>query len=205
MLLALCFPLGTIAEAVVARMLVVFRQGRRPSSAQVGEIFRAPGLVRLLARLICVLILWTVLALVLSALPWLLAIVVRAFAFAMAHHGARMPHSHRGTFGYVMTFAVFEGVLVSRYSFVLPLFAAEGRGSRDLFKAAVERAKPNLLPLSVVNVLEYGLVFGIAHAVRPFETGLSMRSFVVVALSLMFTSAITTWFELMKADLAFVD
>lgn len=203
LLFAVSFPLGTIAEAVVARMFLVFRQQRRPSAAQVGEVLKMPGLTPLLVRLIGLLTAWMLLAFVLAAVPLLLASVGKAVAFSIAHHGAKMPPTHGGVFGYLITFAVLFGILVSRYSFVLPLLAAENRGSKEFFRMAVQRAKAHLLPLRVVNVLEYVLATSIAQFLRPLEQGWSLRAAVVLVLGLVVTSSINTWFELLKAELAF--
>ncbi len=203
LLLAFYFPLGTLAEAVGARMFLSFRKGQRPAFAQTGEIVRAPGLVPLLARLIGLLICWMVLALTLACVLLLFGFLLKAFAFGMVHHGARMPRFRGWSFAYVMTFALLDGALVSRYSFVLPMFAGECRGSGELFKRAVERARPNLVPLSLINVLEYGLIIGIGHGLRRFEGGWPLRAFVVIVLSVLITSATTTWFAMLKTDLAF--
>ena len=204
MLLAFSVPPGMIAEAIVARMLLAFREARRPSFAQVREILRVPGLIPFMARLIGLVILWTLLSLALASLLLILGLLVKAFAFAMAHPGAKMPKPHIWMFAFLTTFAVIEASPLSRYSFVLPLFAAEGRGSRELFRVAIDRARPHLLPLSTINVVEYGFVVGIGHALRPFESGWTLRAALVIVLGLLITSAITTWFEMLKADLAFV-
>lgn len=201
--LPVSFIVGTIAEAIVARMLLVFHQGRQPSLAQVGEIIRAPGLAPLLARLISLVILWMLLAMVLAGALFVFVFVVKALAFGMAHHGAKMPPPHGWIFAYLMTFALIVGVLVSRYSFVLPMFAATGHGNKELFRTWIESAKRNLWPLRLVNILEYVLFLGIAHALRPLEKGWGLRAFLAVVLSLLVTSAITTWFESLKAELAF--
>lgn len=200
----LCFPLETLAEAVVARMLFVFREGRRPSFAQVGEIVRAPGLVSLIFRLSGLVLLWMTVGLLLAAGLFVFGFVVKAFAFGMAHHGGKMPPPHGWAFAYLMSSMVIAGVLLSRYSFVLPLFALDCRASRSSFNTWVTMAKAGLMPLRLLNAFEYGLMLGIGHLLRPFEKDGSVRAVLVVALSLLVTAGITTWMELIKAEFAFV-
>ncbi len=203
MLLLVCFPLGLAAEAVVARMLLRTREGYEPSFREVREVVAMEGLANVLFRLIGLTVAWLFLAFFITALLFVVGLVVKAVAFDVAHPGVKPPKLHSWALPFAWISFLIHAALMARYSFVLPLFVTRSVGSEDVLKAGVAMAKRSVLFLGVLTFFEYGLVFAFGHLMRSLESGAVVTTFAVATLSLLVTSAVTCWFALVKADLAF--
>jgi hypothetical protein len=207
------FWLDCFAQVVVASMCLRARKGTAPGAAQASEALHYRGFVTLVWSLILRYIGWTAL---LSVIVGVVAAV--AALLSMSLHAVVAPADGISAFagGFHLIFIVMVAIVaaivfalvLSRYIFVLPMFAIAGASGSGFFDQCVRRTLPvwktaavvmfaGGAPAFVLAGIEFLAWHDLTHSTPPHGVHL-----VVQLIGILFIDCCAAWFILLKTGLA---
>ena len=200
LLFFVCMPLAFFAEAVVAAMYLRALRGDRIGLAEFLEVAGYSGEASIIARLVGMCALWLVPSLVVGGI---LSVLLKSLVHLVRPDIHLALQAKHGGHWWVIVAMLVYVVVVSRYSFVMPMLAVWRSGGGEAFRAAVLRIKGYWGLLALVGVVEYlAMHFASELAKRAGVWGGGRQAAVLA--EILFSAVIATYVAAFRTDLVMI-